>query len=529
MRASSWRSEKVSALANLKIGTRLAGGFAVLIVLLIAIAVIGFTKINTVRGATEVILHDRYAKVALAQTIENEVNNQLAAIRTALIVPDAAAAAAELAKIEASMPVVADALARLTASVHTEKGVAALKAVTERQARFKEREAELVALVKAGKLDEGRTRLVAQLLPLESSYLHAIEAFGQTQADSMEQFGLQAQQAAHSAGVMMAVLSSVAVLLAILVAFLLTRSITRPIAKAVRVAQTVAAGDLTSQIEVRSHDETGQLLTALKSMNQSLVRIVEQVRQSSDSIATGSSQIATGNADLSQRTEEQASNLQQTAASMEEIAATVRNSVEAVRTATELAATASAAAGKGGAVVDEVVATMGGITASSRRIADITGVIDGIAFQTNLLALNAAVEAARAGEQGRGFAIVAGEVRTLAHRAATAAKEIKVLIGDSVERVEAGSRQVAHAGTTMREIVVHVQRVAQLIGEIGTAAEQQSTGIGQIGDAVNQLDQVTQQNAALVEESAAASDSLSVQARRLTEVVGAFRLAGSPA
>ena len=514
----------MNAAANLKIGTRLTVGFALVIVLLIILAAIGLTKINAIYADTEVILHDRFVKVSQAQTIENEVNKQLRAIRTALIVPDPAMAEKELAKIEASLPVVAKAIEQLTATVHSERGKAALKELVESRARFKEREIQVVELVKAGKAEEGRNLLVTAILPLQNTYLHAIEEFTQSQADSMEQFGVEAGEMAKGARTLMLLLSAIAVLLAIGIAWLLTRSITRPIAEAVRVAETVAAGDLTSAIEVRSRDETGQLLTALKAMNESLVRIVDEVRQSSESIATGSNEIATGSTDLSQRTEEQASNLQETAASMEEITATVQRSADSARAATSLAASASAVAAKGGAVVAEVVTTMGDISASSRKIADITGVIDGIAFQTNILALNAAVEAARAGEQGRGFAVVAGEVRSLAQRAATAAKEIKALIGESVGRVEAGARLVEGAGATMQEIVQNVQQVAQLIAEIGTASDQQSIGIGQISHAVSQLDEVTQQNAALVEESAAAADSLNQQARRLTELVGAFKL-----
>jgi methyl-accepting chemotaxis protein len=509
---------------NLKIGTRLTAAFALVIGLLVVVAAIGYTQIGAVNANTETILHDRYAKVALAQTIENEVNKQLRAIRTALITTDPAVAREELHKVEQSAPIVAGAIDRLKASVHSEKGVAALAHLTESRAKFKEREAGFVELIKAGKADEARQQLVSVILPLQKDYLESIEAFSTSQVDGMEQFGVEASGIASTAKLLMIGLAVVAVALASGIAVVLTRSITVPIAEAVRVAQTVASGDLTSQITVERGDETGQLLAALKAMNESLVRIVGQVRQSSDSIATGSSQIATGNADLSQRTEEQASNLQQTASSMEEITATVKSSSDAARAATALAASASAVATKGGTVVSHVVSTMNDISASSRKIADITGVIDAIAFQTNILALNAAVEASRAGEQGRGFAVVAAEVRTLAQRSATAAKEIKALIGESVGLVATGTGLVADAGTTMRDIVSSVQRVAQLISEIGTASEQQSLGIDQVSHAVTQLDEVTQQNTALVEESAAAAESLRVQAQRLTEVVGAFRL-----
>ncbi|MGQ3050445.1 MAG: methyl-accepting chemotaxis protein [Roseateles sp.] len=318
--------------------------------------------------------------------------------------------------------------------------------------------------------------------------------------------------------------SALAVVAAGLLGLWVTRSITRPIQRAVDVARTVATGDLGSRIEVDSTDEPGQLLAALRDMNQSLVTVVSTVRASSDSIATGSSQIATGNADLSQRTEEQASNLQQTAASMEELASTVRLTADTAREANSLAGAAREAATRGGEVVGRVVHTMDEISKSSRRISDIIGVIDGIAFQTNILALNAAVEAARAGEQGRGFAVVAGEVRLLAQRSAEAAREIKTLIGESVERVEAGGQLVSDAGASMGDIVDQVRRVADLISEISNATVEQTTGIGQVSEAVGQLDQVTQQNAALVEESAAAAESLKHQASRLVEAVGVFRM-----
>jgi len=314
------------------------------------------------------------------------------------------------------------------------------------------------------------------------------------------------------------------VLLAAIVGIWLVRAISRPLEAAVKIARGVAAGDLTQQINVRSMDETGQLMQALKDMNASLVKVVGEVRHGTDTIATASSQIAAGNMDLSSRTEEQASSLEETAASMEELTSTVKQNADNARQANQLAESASGVAVKGGQVVAQVVDTMSAINASSKKIVDIIGVIDGIAFQTNILALNAAVEAARAGEQGRGFAVVAAEVRNLAQRSAAAAKEIKTLIGDSVDKVEEGSQQVAQAGKTMEEIVSSVKRVTDIMAEISVASQEQTSGIEQINQAITQMDQVTQQNAALVEEAAAAAASLQEQASGLSEVVSVFKL-----
>ena len=305
----------------------------------------------------------------------------------------------------------------------------------------------------------------------------------------------------------------------------LVRGISAPLQQAIAIARRVADGDLGSRIEVHHGNELGDLLRSLKHMNENLVAIVGSVRDSSDSIAIGAGQIATGNADLSHRTEQQAGSLQQTASSMEQMTATVRANADAALAAEKLARSASEVAVRGGATVGTVVSTMDEINASSKKIADIIGVIDGIAFQTNILALNAAVEAARAGEHGRGFAVVAGEVRSLAQRSAQAAREIKTLIATSVERVEVGSRQVGEAGRTMEDIVGQVRRVSDLIAEISAATTEQSGGLGQVGDAVSQLDRVTQQNAALVEQSAAAAESLKQQAARLVGAVSAFKLA----
>ncbi len=309
------------------------------------------------------------------------------------------------------------------------------------------------------------------------------------------------------------------------VGMVITRSVLRPISEAVKIAEAVAKGDLTSIVRDTASDETGQLMRSLKVMNDNLSSIVATVRTSGENIATGTSEIASGNADLSHRTESQASSLQATASSMAQLSGTVSTNADTARHATQLAHSASEVATKGGAIVDRVVNTMADISQSSKRISDIIGVIDGIAFQTNILALNAAVEAARAGEQGRGFAVVAAEVRSLAQRSANAAKEIKTLISASVEKVQTGSALVDDAGRTMDEIVNQVKHVADLIAEIGTATHQQTSGIAQVSQSVDQLDEVTQQNAALVEQSAAASESLRLQADRLLDSVSVFRLA----
>ena len=320
-----------------------------------------------------------------------------------------------------------------------------------------------------------------------------------------------------------------ALVAAVAAGLLVTRAITQPLSQALRMAESAASGDLTLQIDAPGNDEVSQLVSALGRMNKNLGEIVQQVRQSSDSIATGSAQIATGNADLSHRTEQQASSLEETAASMEQLNATVQQNAGNAAEANHLAQGASAVAIRGGAVVNQVVSTMKDINDSSKKIADIISVIDGIAFQTNILALNAAVEAARAGEQGRGFAVVASEVRSLAGRSAEAAKEIKGLISASVERVEQGTALVDQAGTTMAEVVSAIKRVTDLMGEISAASSEQSQGVSQVGEAVTQMDQVTQQNAALVEEMAAAASSLQTQANDLVQTVAVFKLNGQNA
>ncbi|WP_413457823.1 methyl-accepting chemotaxis protein [Herbaspirillum huttiense] len=336
----------------------------------------------------------------------------------------------------------------------------------------------------------------------------------------------QAQQRYQTLLVVMGVAMAAGLFVALLMGVLLVRAISRPLQRAVTVAQAVAAGDLTQQIDVHSQDETGQLMQALRQMNENLQGIVGQVRLSTDTIATASSEIAHGNLDLSSRTEQQAGALEETASAMEQLTSTVRHNADSAQQAKELAQSASEVAVRGGDVVRQVVDTMSSINQSSSKIVDIISVIDGIAFQTNILALNAAVEAARAGEQGRGFAVVASEVRSLAQRSAAAAKEIKVLIDDSVARVGTGSALVAQAGQTIDEVVRSVQRVSEVVTDISAAGQEQSQGIEEVNNAITQMDETTQQNAALVEQAAAAAQSMQEQAARLSEAVSVFRVGG---
>lgn len=368
--------------------------------------------------------------------------------------------------------------------------------------------------------------LVSQLLPAADRYLAAIAGLQERQRALAGSLTEDAEAAATQAQWVLAALAAVCVALGSLLAWVIARSVLAPLSQVVAITRRIAAGDLTGEIQSAGKDELATTLQALADMQAALQRVVGDVRESTESIGVASGEVAAGSHDLSGRTEQTAANLQQTASSMEHISSSVRQSSDAARTANQLASGAATAASQGGEVVSRVVHTMESIAESSRRIADIISVIDGIAFQTNILALNAAVEAARAGEQGRGFAVVAGEVRALAHRVTDAAKEVKTLIGASVEQVGAGSALVQEAGSSMSHIVDAVRRVSDVIAEISAAAAEQADGVSQVNTAVTQLDQMTQQNAALVEESAAAAESLKDQAARLSQVVSVFRLPG---
>jgi methyl-accepting chemotaxis protein len=511
-------------LKNMRIGRRLGLGFATVLALTVVVGTFSINRIAYVNAATAELATNWLP----ATRSLGEYGDAMAGARRTesyLLLSDAAADREALEKHMQGYRATAEKTWKAYEATVTEADERKIaKAAEEAQREYLGAVDKLLAAVRAGKADEAKAIYMGASRAAFNTLKSAVGKSVEYQTKGGDESYAQSQSAYGHTRLAVIGLLIAAVGIGSALAFLISRSITQPIGRAVVVAETVAAGDLTSDVRIDSNDETGQLLTALKKMNDNLVAIVSKVRNGSDSIATGSNQIATGNADLSQRTEEQASNLQQTAASMEQLTATVKQNADTARQATQLAGSASSAASDGGRVVGQVVATMDDITQSSRKIADIIGVIDGIAFQTNILALNAAVEAARAGEQGRGFAVVASEVRSLAQRSAGAAKEIKVLIGESVEKVENGSRLVGEAGASMSEIVSQVKRVNDLIGEISAASAEQSSGIGQIGDAVSQLDQVTQQNAALVEESAAAAESLKHQAASLAQTVSVFKI-----
>jgi methyl-accepting chemotaxis protein len=389
---------------------------------------------------------------------------------------------------------------------------------------------EIARLKTAGDADGANKVFADRFEPAARDYVAGLDAISQQQREQVDARARRIEVERERTSALLGVSGAVSLVVGALLAWLLARSITVPLRRAEAMARSIAQMDLTDRAASHyANDETGRLLRSIDTMRDALTHSLLQVRHVVDSISTASTQIASGNQDLSARTEHTAGNLEETAASMEELTATVRQSAESAAQANQLAASAGDVARRGGAVVAQVVTTMEEINEGAKRIADITGIIDGIAFQTNILALNAAVEAARAGEQGRGFAVVATEVRNLAQRSADSAREIKVLIGLSVDRVEVGARLVEEAGATMSEIVASVQRVSDIVNEISAAATEQGAGIGQVNVAVTQLDQMTQQNAALVEESTAAAESLKEQALRLSGVVGAFRLNGGAA
>ena len=527
--ARSFRSSRallspMNFFRNLKLANKLLVSFVLILLISAVSGLYGLVQMERV-NATATDLARQW--LPAARNLQ-DMRYQLQRYRSQTMQHVMAQRSEEMAVYDKSMPKLWDELLQnlqsYTKYVRTDKERALLVEIGEELKAYAVQTAKVVDLSHQLLNDDASEILRGEALRISRGINTRLEALSEINHQATEETN-QAGDDLYAAArwwVMALLLGSIVI--GVVLAVLIARSISRPLQSAVQLAQSVAAGDLSASITVQSRDEVGQLLQALKEMNTSLQRIVGQVRQGTDSIASASSQIASGNQDLSSRTEEQASSLEQTAASMEELTSTVQQNAGNAQQANQMASAASQVAVRGGATVAQVVQTMSAINESSRKIVDIIGVIDSIAFQTNILALNAAVEAARAGDQGRGFAVVASEVRTLAQRSAEAAKQIKQLIDDSVSKVQEGSSQVDEAGKTMDEIVMSVRRVTDIMGEISVASHQQTSGIEQVSQAVAQMDQMTQQNAALVEESAAATEALRAQAAALAETVSFFKL-----
>ncbi|QBE66796.1 methyl-accepting chemotaxis protein [Pseudoduganella lutea] len=512
--------------ANLTIGKRLALGFAIVCVMLIAMVQLSNVMLSRVNTGTGEIVNNRMPKIEATGRMLEEVNDIAIALRNMILNDHPDDRRQQHAEVVASRQAINDVMRELEATLQDPKARDLLRQMRADTDRYIAAQDTLIGHVNSGATDTARAYLVGEMRPL----LVRLKQATREQAALQKQISANAAEAAadtySSTRNLMWGLGFIAVALAAAVAWWITRSITGPVEQALGVANTVAAGDLTSRIDAQTRDEMGELLRALRRMNESLAATVATVRQGTDVIATAAAEVATGSQDLSSRTEQQASALEETASSMEQLASTVKQNADNARQANTLAGAASQVAARGGDIIGRVVGTMDDIRASASRIGDITSVIDGIAFQTNILALNAAVEAARAGEQGRGFAVVASEVRALAQRSAAAAREIKELISASTEQVAAGSQLVGEAGATMGDIVASVQRVTDIMAEITAASTEQSAGIEQINRAVVEMDAVTQQNAALVEQAAAAAESMKDEARRLAEAVAVFRIGG---
>jgi methyl-accepting chemotaxis protein len=511
--------------SDLKIATRLHLGFGAIVAVLVALVALAYANFSRLGAASDMNIHTYEVLAEVGQALEGLINVETGERGFALTGKDGSLEPykagmeafhkhlAQARSLTADNPAQQERLKRLEEAQQKWMLDAIDPVIKLRRESGDADMAAVVAAEQAGKGKQGMDTMRALVADIKNAETALLE---------------QRQQQAHELQRSMSKIliggGVAAVVLALLIAVNLARNITVPLGRAVDLAKQVAQGDLTARVEVASKDETGQLMAALKDMNDSLVSIVSRVRSGTDAIANASTEISAGNQDLSARTEQQAGSLEETASSMEELTSTVKQNADNARSANQLAAAASETAAQGGAVVSEVVQTMGAINESANKIVDIIAVIDGIAFQTNILALNAAVEAARAGEQGRGFAVVASEVRNLAQRSANAAKEIKTLISDSVEKVEAGTRLVDQAGATMGNVVASVKRVSDIIGEIAAASDEQQSGIEQVNQAITQMDQVTQQNAALVEEAAAAAEAMKGQAASLSELVGTFRV-----
>ena len=515
-------------ITDIKIGMRLSLTFGALMVMMIAMVVISIVRFTEAEAMTTRSIEDDWAKSEAAAAIDAMQRANAQRVMETVLYTDPAKIQHSKALLAENRKAIEDAMAVLDDKVHSPEGLAILDELKRLRVPYVNAYNRTADLADTGRREEALEALSTATLPALDALREPMVKLNSYQKRMAEESGHQALRDLHNARLLVLALGIAAIVLGCVMAYVITLSITRPLASAVQLAETVAAGDLTAQLRVTGRDEISTLQQSLSHMVGNLQNIVGDVRRGSESIATATQQIAMGNTDLSSRTEEQAAALEQTAASMQELSGTVSQNYEHGKRASDIAEQASQVAVRGGEVVARMVTTMEAINQSSRQIADIIGVIDGIAFQTNILALNAAVEAARAGEQGRGFAVVAGEVRRLAQRAAESAKEIKTLIETSVGNVTQGVQQVEQTGSTMDEIVVNVRRVADIMGEIAMASQDQSQGIDQINQAVGQMDQVTQANAALVEEAAAAAQALEGQAQGLLRTIQVFKLNDSP-
>ncbi|CAG9187198.1 methyl-accepting chemotaxis protein [Cupriavidus pinatubonensis] len=513
-----------SLLKNIKIGPRLTLGFLSIVLLMLVIVGLATNNFNRVSGALKDLLQNEWVKADAAATVNARVAANARRTMELFFATDDKEVIHIRYEIEDNKRTISGALKSLDELVVLPEGKTLLAKVKDARVAYVKSFSQVDRLLAENQRDEALKVLKSETLPMLDTLRSHVQILEDFQTKLARERGAEVQGAIETASRSILGCGLAALVVGLLFARWMTKSITLPLNRAVEVAQSVAAGDLASQIRVESRDEFGHLLEAMQAMQANLEGIVAEVRGGSEAVLSASVQISQGNLDLSSRTEQQASSLEETAASMEELTSTVRQNADNARQANQLAVSASEFAAKGGEVVSQVVQTMGSINESSRKIENIIGVIESIAFQTNILALNAAVEAARAGEQGRGFAVVAGEVRVLAQRSAAAAKEIKSLIDDSVEKVSQGSTLVSQAGCTMAEIVESTKRVTDIMGEITAATHEQSSGIEQVTQAITQIDEVTQQNAALVEEASAAAQSMQEQASGLARAVSVFKL-----
>jgi len=514
----------MNMLTNVRISTRLALGFAIVLALSIVSTSFALINARSNAAATRQMMEKPLAKERLVSDWSSSTSTAIA--RTSMIArsSDETLSTTFGDIIAATVIKGTEAVKGVEALLTTDEEKALFKEITEARAKYQAAKEKVMELRKSGDAAGAESAYNDSFAPLSKDYSDKVLQLQTMQRKSIDQTAAAIEQANERDTMLVILLSALLIVLGAVVAFIISHSITAPLKHAIHIAGMVAAGDLTTSIDKSGNDEIGDLMKALDRMNEALRNIVGQVKTGTYAIAGAAHQISTGNLDLSARTEQQAGSLEETAASIEELTSTVKQNAENANQANQLALTASDVAMKGGAVVTQVVETMGSINESAKKIVDIIGVIDGIAFQTNILALNAAVEAARAGEQGRGFAVVAAEVRNLAQRSAAAAKEIKALIGDSVDKVSVGAKLVDEAGATMNEVVASVKRVTHIMSEITVASREQSAGIDQVNHAIIEMDDATQQNAALVEQAAAAAQSMQDQAASLAQMVDTFKL-----